>query len=175
MNRLTWPYLHLVVNHIPIVLTALGAVASAAALITRRSAVWLYAVATLTFAGLSTYPVKFSGERAEHVMEDTWYADEDAIGDHEEAAERAMWTLMFMGAVSAFAWWRLVRGGPSSGVAVREPVSTTTVTLPLGLRLLVVASSLAGLVTVGNAAVKGRQIVHESSKLEAPPSETRTP
>lgn len=168
MDRLSWPYLHLVVNHIPIVLTGLGAVVAIAALIMRRRAVWLYAVATLTFAGLSAYPVKFSGEKAEDIMEDVWYADEEAIKDHEEAGERAMWTLLFTGAVSAFAWWRLVRGGPASGIATREPVSATTVTLPLGLRLLVVAAALAGLGTVGYAALEGGQIVHEAPMLVSP-------
>ena len=156
MHTMDAAYLHLLVNHIPIILTLIGAVAAVLAIATRRRAVWLYALASLTISGVSAYPVMLTGHAAEDIMKDKWYVTRDAIKEHEEAGETAMWVLMAMGAVSAYAWWRLLRRD-QTGVP------------PTWLGALVVVVSIAGVGTTTIAAYRGGNIVYYSPKLASPP------
>jgi len=156
MHTMDASYLHLLVNHVPIILTVIGAMAAVLAIATRRRAVWLYALVSLTIAGVSAYPVMLTGHAAEDVMKDKWYVTRDSIKEHEEAGETAMWVLIAMGAVSAYAWWRLARPG-ETGVP------------PLWLGALVVVLSLAGVGTTTIAAYRGGNIVYYSPKLASPP------
>jgi hypothetical protein len=156
MHTIDAAYIHLLVNHLPIILTLVGAIAAVLAIATRRRAVWLYALASLTISGASAYPVMLTGHAAEDVMKDKWYVTHDAIDEHEEAGETAMWVLIVMGAVSAYAWWRLVRRD-TGGV------------LPLWLGAAVLVLSLAGVATTTLAAYRGGNIVYYSPKLAAPP------
>ena len=119
-------------------------------------AVWLYALASLTFAGASAYPVMLTGHAAEDVMKDKWYVVRDAIAEHEEAGEAAMWVLIVMGVGSGYAWWRMVR---------REPTGVP----PVWLGALVLALSLVGVATTTVAAYRGGNIVYYSPKLASPP------
>lgn len=48
---LTWPYVHLPINHFPIVLTTMAFIAAFGALMTGRRGLWLYAMGTMTVAG----------------------------------------------------------------------------------------------------------------------------
>lgn len=156
MHTVDAAYLHLLVNHIPIILTMVGAVAAILALVMRRRAVWLYALASLTISGVTAYPVMLTGHAAEDVMKDKWYVTRESIDEHEDAGETAMWVLIAMGAVSAYAWWRLARrdepGGP-----------------PTWLAALVVVLAIAGVGTTTIAAYRGGNIVYYSPKLASPP------
>jgi hypothetical protein len=149
-------YLHLLVNHIPIILTLVGAGAAVLGLVLRRRGLWLYAVASLTISGATAYPVMLTGHAAEDVMKDKWYVTRESIDAHEEAGETAMWVLIAMGAVSAYAWWRLVRRDRSD-------------LLPMWLGALVFVASLAGVWTTTIAAYRGGNIVYYSPKLASPP------
>jgi len=151
-------YVHILINHVPIILAALGAAAALASLIWRARTVWLYAVATLTLAGLSIYPVKWTGERAEDSMEDMWYVTRDAIHAHEEAGEVATWVLLAVGVVSAYAWWRATRW--------IRPADAP----PVWLRALVVVGALAALGTTGYTAKLSDPILHYSPRLQHPPA-----
>jgi hypothetical protein len=53
-------YLHLVVNHLPVVLSVVGAAAAIVALLVRRRGVWLYSVASMTIAGVVAAAVWWS-------------------------------------------------------------------------------------------------------------------
>ncbi len=156
MHTMDAAYLHLLVNHVPIILTVIGAMAAVLAIATRRRAVWLYALVSLTIAGVSAYPVMLTGHAAEDVMKDKWYVTRDSIEKHEEAGDTAMWVLIAMGAVSAYAWWRLLRPR-ETGVP------------PVWLGALVVVLSLAGVGTTTIAAYRGGNIVYYSPKLASPP------
>lgn len=156
MHAIDAAYLHLLVNHVPIILTGVGAAAAILALIVRRRAVWLYAVASLTISGATAYPVMLTGDAAGDMMKDKWYVTRESIDEHEESGETAMWVLIVMGAVSGYAWWRLVRRD-QTGVP------------PLWLGVLVVVTSLAGVGTTTIAAYRGGNIVYYSPKLASPP------
>ena len=160
MHTVDAAYLHLLVNHVPIILTVIGALAAVLAIVTRRRAIWLYALVSLTLSGVSAYPVMATGDAAKDIMKDRWYVTRDALEAHEEAGDFAMWVLLAMGAASGYAWWRMVR---------REPTGVP----PMWLGALVVVMSLAGTAATTVAAYRGGNIVYYSPKLVSPKTGNR--
>lgn len=158
---LDWPYAHLLINHFAIILTYVGLAATLLAVVRGRRGLWLYAVATLTLAGVAAYPVAFSGEEAAPAMKRLWFVDEAAIEDHEQAGERAQWILMAMGALAAYSWWRLTR--PRAQTA--DPADALASALPLALRGAMVVAALIGAAAVAYAAYEGGFIVHKADGL----------
>ena len=150
-----WPHAHLLINHFPIILAVMGAAAAVLAVIRHWRGVWLYAVASLTFMGLSAYPTVFTGQRADHALRDPWYIVHGAIDRHEEAAELAMWVMIATGLIALYAWWRATHDPPD-----RAPAGW--------LRALVLVGALASLGTVTWAALLGGNVVHGSSILGGP-------
>jgi hypothetical protein len=157
-------YIHILINHLPIILALVGTAAAVLALFLNKRALWLYAVATLTIAGLSVYPVFLTGKEAEESMEKMPYVNRRDIHDHEEAAELAMWVLLATGAVSAFAWWQATRGLNSRAYAPNAPVA------PLWLRAAVAVGGLASSATISWAAKESDPILHYSPSLVHPPA-----
>ena len=158
-------YLHILLNHFPIILCVVGTVAALLALAFQKRALWLYAAVSLTLSGALVYPVVFTGERAEDVVEKRWYASKEAIHEHEEAAELAMWVTLAAGAVAAYAWFRAAR--PRH----RED------RFPSGLGTLLAIAGLAASGTLGYAAWQSGFIVHKAASppgtvpgVEAQPS-----
>lgn len=151
-----WPHIHLLINHFPIILAVMGAVAVVVALLTRYRGVWLYGLASLTIMGLSAWPTVFTGQHADDALHDPWYIVRGSIDRHEEAAELAMWIMLATGAIAAYAWWRSVRRDRESPQG------------PGWLRIAVLIGALASLGTVTRAALLGGEIVHGSSILEGP-------
>ena len=145
--NLDWIHLHLMVNHLPVVLALLGAVASVIALIVKRAGVWRYAAVTMLLAGLLAPVALLSGGQAEDAAEDAWYVSRAAIHDHEEAAEKAMWVTVVAGAVAVVALWKK---GPRWRLA-----------------MAVVAVVAAGAMIY--ASFEGGEIVHRSPQLERAP------
>lgn len=153
---MNWPYLHILINHFPIITTVIGTVALLLALIVRRRIVWLYALATLTLAGLSIYPVYFTGDKAADSLRNTWYVVHSMVETHDDAAGFALASILIMGAASAYTWWRMVR---------REPTTLP----PVWLRVVVAVIAVWALSVIARTAYLGGKIVHESPKLEIPP------
>jgi uncharacterized membrane protein len=158
MNGINGPYIHILINHFPIILSLLGAAAAVLALFRRRRMLWLYAVATLTLAGLSAYPTMLSGHEAEHSIENMPYASRRAIHDHEEAGDLAMWVLIFTGVVSAYAWWRTSQSAPRD----------ETFDAPNWLRILVALGGIASAATAARAAKLSDPILHYSPGIPHP-------
>ena len=154
---MNWPLIHIQINHFPIVLTILGSVALLLALFVRQRTIWLYALATLTLAGLSVGPVYFAGDQAGDAVEHTWYIVHDAVNTHEDAAIFALIWILLMGVASAYTWWRMVK---------REPLGLP----PTWLRVVVAVLAAFGVSTVIRTAYLGGKIVHESPKLVTPPA-----
>lgn len=153
---MNWPYIHTIVNHFPIILSVVGTTVLLLALITKRRSVWLYALATLTLAGLSAYPAFYTGDAASHALRDTWYIVRPMVREHDAAAAFALTALLLIGVVSAYAWWRMLRGGDSLP--------------PVWLRVVVAVITLWGLSVVIRTAYLGGLIVHESPRLASPPA-----
>ena len=159
---MNWPYLHILINHFPIILTVVGSAALVLALITRRRAVWLYALATLTLAGLAIYPVYYTGDEASHAVRDTWYIVRDMVKEHDQAAGFALASILIMGAVSAYTWWRMLR-------------RDVTGLPPVWLRVVVAVITAWALSVLVRTAYLGGKIVHDSPKLINPPSAAAVP
>jgi hypothetical protein len=158
-------YLHLWINHFPIVLGIVGTLAALLALGMRRRAVWLFAVACLTLAGLFAQPVVMTGEVARDAMRDAWYLSRDAVEAHEAAGEWARWALLLAGAGSAFAWFSLLRT-PRTTAQQRDG---RTGDFPRWLQALVVVSALLAVATSLRAAWLGGRLVHANETLAFPP------
>lgn len=158
---MNWPYIHIMINHFPIILTVVGSAVLALALIVRQRALWLYALATLTLAGLAIYPVYFTGDLASDAVEHTWYIVKSAVDEHDLAAGFALACTLLAGAASAYTWWRMVR---------REPTTLP----PVWLRVVLAVLAAFAVSTVIRTAYLGGQIVHESPKLARPPAGATT-
>lgn len=160
---MNWPYIHTLINHFPIILTVVGSAVLLLALVSKRRGVWLYALATLTLAGLSVYPAFFTGDQASHAMRETWYVVRSMVKEHDDAAGWALWSILLMGASSGYAWWRMLR---------REAAGLP----PVWLRTTVAVLAILGLSIVTRTAYLGGLIVHDSPKLQnAPPGTVSVP
>ena len=162
---MNWAYVHLLINHVPVILAPLGFAVAILALITRRRAVWLYALASLTLAGISAYPVMATGDEASHIVRRAIpNVDRDAIEEHEESGDTAMWFLLASGVVAAYAWWRL-------GRRIEDR-------LPTWLVALVLLTGAASTVEVTIASLKGGEIIHKEGHVapsSLPPAAIRAP
>ena len=145
-------YLHLLINHVPVILAPIGFVAALLGLVTKRRTVWLYALATLTLAGLSAYPVMATGDEAgDFVKEHVANVDRKAIESHEESGDTAMWILLVGGALAAYGWWRLSR---------RDALP-----LPMWLAGLILLTALGSTIGVTITSLKGGEIIHKEAHL----------
>lgn len=152
---MTWPHIHTILNHFPVVLTIVGMVAALLGLVWPRRALWLYSVVSLTLAGVTAYPAWQSGEEAAETVRRAWYIAPGAIKRHAEVADSTLWVLLAVGVIAAFVWWRLSR-------------SPATETPAVWLRVLVLAGSIASFGAVTYAAWLGGAIVVNSPILASP-------
>lgn len=152
---LDWPHIHIMINHFPVILVVMGALAALLGMVRGRRGVWLYATATLTLAALFTIPTYFSGEPAEKALNRPWYIARQSIHVHEDAALIAAILTGIAGFVALFAWRRLVR-------YPRE------VSLPGALRVGVVITAVAAAAMIGYTSWLGGAIVHDAPALKGP-------
>lgn len=156
---------HLMLNHFPVILSMVGAAASLVALVTRRRGALMYALVTLTLAGVSSYPAFRSGHEAEELIEKRWYVDRDELDEHHESGERTNVILIASGIISAIALWRTWR-------TVREAKPG------LALVTLVAALGIASAISVAMTSWEGGFIVLKNPVLVnsvSPPGTPRTP
>ena len=158
-------YVHLLVNHFPVVLSVVGTGMLVLALLTRRRDLWRYATLTLLFAGIASIPAMLTGHAAEDVMRERWYVAREAIHAHEEPGEIAMWIDIVVGLAAGYALWRTTRRGISA-----TGVRIDSLEAPAWLRALVLLLALAGAGAVSYAAFMGGKIVHEAPALEQAPA-----
>lgn len=154
-------YLHLLVNHFPIVLSIVGAIAAVIALFTKHRTTWTFALGALLLAGLTVYPAVFTGEGAEEVMRNVWYISRDVVHEHEEAAEFALWATLATGVVAGAAMWR-ERTAYTGG--------RTILASPGWLRALVALLAVLSAATLIRTAWTAGYIVHKAKSLQQPPS-----
>jgi hypothetical protein len=137
-------FLHLRVNHFPIILAMVGAGAAVVAAILRRDAIWRYALVTVLLGALSAPAAYWTGNAAEEKAEGFSYIDADAMGEHEESAEIA--TIVCLAA------------GVAAAVALAKPNAAT--------RWIFLALALGAAGTVAWTGMHAGRIVHGSDLLE---------
>jgi hypothetical protein len=149
-------YIHVMLNHLPIYGTILGAVALVISLILRSRAAQITALILTLIAGASAYPVLVTGQGAYKTVRSM--ADDsgaDALDEHMDRAEKTIGAFYFL-AVLALA-----------GLLV--PIKWPKAGLPLAVATLAVSVICSGIAVY--IAQAGGQVRH----AEFRPSETPTP
>lgn len=161
---MTWPTLHAFINHFPIVLVVVGAIAILLSAMIQRRAIWMYALSTLTLAALTVYPAWWTGDRAESVVRKAWYIAPGAIHSHSQAADITVWVVGITGLFALISLITLVRLPE-----VQAPAR--------GFRILVGLGALASVCAVSYTGYLGGKIVVDSPILAnpVPPVITITP
>ena len=155
---ISWPYAHLLINHFPVVLSVSALAVAILALILGRRGLWLTTMGALTAAGAFIYPVHFTGDKADHALNDPWFIRSGAIEAHDKAAGIAMWVILIAGIFAAYSWWR----------SLKRPADL----IPSWMRAGMVVGSIAAVVAVTYTAYLGGKIIHEAPvlRLQQPPS-----
>ncbi len=153
--QIPWAYIHLVLNHFPVILATVGAIVALLAAVRPRRALWLYAAVSLTLAGITVIPTYFTGEPAADSLNRPWFIARGAIHLHEESALISVILVVLAGIMGAVVWRRVVRYASERS-------------LPLPLRAGLVVLSLAALASIGWTSMLGGNIYHDSSILNGP-------
>jgi uncharacterized membrane protein len=148
--------LHLILNHFPVILSVMALFSSLIAIVTKSRAAWLYAAASLTIAGLFSYPSVLTGHGAHEVLEDLWYIKADSWHEHQEAAGWANIITLLGGAFAAWAWWKLTR--------------SKEVVLATWMQAVLVLACVMSAATMGRTAWLGGRIIRTQDSLEKPPA-----
>ena len=157
-------YLHLLVNHFPIVLSIVGAGMILLAIVLKRDSLWRFGMGCVALAGLGALAAFFTGRAAEGVMRHAWYVQRATIGAHEDAGELAMWVTLVAAVLCAYTLWRS-SGRPAPGATA----------FPALLRVLTALGALAAAGTAGYAGYLGGKIVHDAPALAKPPAGITVP
>ena len=111
-------HLHLMLVHIPVVLTPLGCLLLLLGLFAKSRSLLLVSMGLLLGAGLSTIPGFLYGEGAEHAVEHIPGVLERFIEQHESAADVALWLSVLTAVVASvslvatlWAWSERLRKG----------------------------------------------------------------
>ena len=96
-------HMHLVVNHVPVVLAVLAPLFLAWSLIRGGSQVRRLAMALTVMVGLAAVPAYLSGEPAEEIVEGLPGISEALIEPHEEAATTALVAAIVLGSAALIA------------------------------------------------------------------------
>ena len=137
-------WVHLVLNHIPVVAIGVGLLVLAAAMVRNSVEMTRAALGIFVLAALAAIPTYLTGEPAEEVVEHLSGVSESAIHDHEEAAEITMPPTMILGLVSIIGLFLLARRG----------------TAPRWLIVMALAFSVASLGLMARTAHLGGKIQH---------------
>ncbi|MDP9203980.1 MAG: hypothetical protein M3P12_00795 [Gemmatimonadota bacterium] len=149
---ISWPYAHLLINHFPVVMSVFALAVTILGLFLQRRGLWLTAMGALTVAGASIYPVHFTGDKADEVLNDPWYIHPGVIEAHDKAAGITMWVVLLVGAFAAYSWWR----------SLKRPGEL----MPGWMQAGVVVGALAAVVSVTYTAYLGGKIIHEAPVLQ---------
>lgn len=112
-------HLHLLLNHVPIIVTILGLLLLAVAVGWRRDALARVALAFLVGGGLSALPTYLTGEPAEEAVEHLPGVTDAIIERHQDAALVAAIIVGVLGAFALWTLWRYRRAAALPAWAVR--------------------------------------------------------
>ena len=98
-------HVHLVTNHLPIIIPFIALVVLLIGLISKSEAVKRTAFFLFILGAISTFPAFESGEEAEEIVEHLAGVSHDLIHEHEEKAELFMVLSYLLGAMSLVGLW----------------------------------------------------------------------
>jgi hypothetical protein len=149
---MTWPYAHLLINHFPVVLSVSALTVAILALLLGGRGLWLSAMGALTAAGISVYPVYYTGGAADHALNDPWYIHPGTIDAHDKFATIALWIILLAGVFAAYAWRR----------SLKRPADL----IPGWMRAGVFVGAMAAVIIVAYTAYLGGKIIHDAPILQ---------
>lgn len=98
-------HIHLLVNHLPIILPMIAIIARITAFFLDSDALKRFAMIMLILSGIFAFASMQSGEKAEEMLESTVFFTESYIEAHEEAAETyAIFTYVIAGMAIISLW-----------------------------------------------------------------------
>lgn len=95
-------HLHLMLNHLPVVGAFFSILLLVIATFMKNETLRTLAVALVLFIGVLGLPAYFTGEEAEKTLEAIGHANEQLIEVHEDAAGRAIVSLVFTSTIALF-------------------------------------------------------------------------
>lgn len=98
-------HVHLVTNHLPIIIPFIALVVLLIGLISKSDAVKRTAFFLFILGAIATFPAFNSGEEAEEIVEHMAGISHDLIHEHEEKAELFMILSYLLGALSLVGLW----------------------------------------------------------------------
>lgn len=90
-------HLHLIVNHVPIIVTILSMILLTWAIISDKADYRNLAYIGFIIAAVFAVAAFQSGENAEDIVENLSWFDHDILENHEHAAETARWFVLILG------------------------------------------------------------------------------
>jgi len=155
---MNWIYLHLLLNHFPVVLGGVALISLVAAMLTGRRQMWLYTAITLTLVGVFAYPTFASGERASNIFRERMPSARERIRDHSKAADVTVWILAASGVLGLAGWYRI-------------GTDDSTAPVPGWIKVALTLPTLATAGAVAFTSYSGGHIGHQpwETSLKAPP------
>ena len=92
--------IHLALTHVPVLLTLVGLVIMAVAMVRKNTTLTHTAFVLLVLAALSALPVYFTGESTEEIVEGLPGVSEASIEEHEELAKTSLLVVLVTGALA---------------------------------------------------------------------------
>ncbi len=102
-------HIHLLLNHVPIIFTALGTLFALVALIRSRAEISRWAAGFFVGAATFAVPTYFTGEPAEDAVEQLPGVTRALIHEHEAAAFYAIVVSGILGVIALWALWKYRR------------------------------------------------------------------
>ena len=137
-------HVHLLLNHLPVILTPLGLLLLAIAARRRDDSLARIALAVLIAAAVIAVPTYYTGESAEHAIKGMAGVTKPVIHTHEDMGR---YSAIFLAVLGLFLIWALWRHRP--------PIA-----LPAWVVRTTLAASLAGSVLLGYTSLLGGEVRH---------------
>lgn len=106
---MNWGYLHLAINHFPIIGTIIGMLILFAGYVFKNQTVKMTGLATLVFAALVAIPTILTGDSAKEALGNFPGVASNMIETHENVAYIGLWILLLLGLISLLAlfhYWK---------------------------------------------------------------------
>ena len=100
---MNWGYLHLAVNHFPIISVIVGMLILLAGFIFKNEGIKLSGLGTLVFAAIMAVPAILTGDSAGEAVKGLPDALSSLIERHEDVAYVGLWSILPLGIIAALA------------------------------------------------------------------------
>lgn len=104
-----WGYLHLAVNHFPIISTIIGMLILLAGLIFKNEGIKLSGLGTMVFAAIMAVPAILTGDSAAEAVKGLPDVLSSLVEKHEDIAYVGLWSILPMGIIAGLAIYSLFK------------------------------------------------------------------